>query len=155
MRDVVRDVVADIAPEELPLVDGLAVLDDTVAVRRLSRRRGSREPLGFGLGEVFTLVTPVVWLVLDHVANRAVGTAVDGMTNRARTLWRTTFRRQSEPVTVPPLSREQLAEVRQRVLETAVQRGLPEERATAIADAVVARLVLTDDGDEPGLEPAP
>ncbi|MBZ4015404.1 hypothetical protein CCS38_06525 [Streptomyces purpurogeneiscleroticus] len=149
MRDVVREVVADIAPEELPLVDGLALLDDTVAVRRLSRRRGPREPLGFGLGEVFTLVTPVVWLVLDQMANRAVGTAVDGMVEGAKTLWRKALRRQSAPVAVPPLSREQLAEVRQRVLETAAQRGLPEERATAIADAVVARLVLADEGDEP------
>jgi hypothetical protein len=40
------------------------------------------------------------------------------------------------------LTREQLGEVRQRVVEVAVQRGLDDERATAIADALVARLAL-------------
>lgn len=72
------DVVAEVAPEELPLVAGLAGFDDATAVRRLGGRGRRRETLGFGLGEVAALVTPVVWLVVDHTAQRIVGTAVDG-----------------------------------------------------------------------------
>src|SRR5437879_4790292 len=64
VRDVVREVVAEIAPTELALVDGLAQFDDATAVRRLRPRGGRREPLGFGLGEILALVTPVVWLAL-------------------------------------------------------------------------------------------
>ncbi|MFE7332909.1 hypothetical protein ACFU8W_50565 [Streptomyces sp. NPDC057565] len=37
---------------------------------------------------------------------------------------------------------EQLAEVRQRVLEVAARRGLEQERAETVADAVVARVAL-------------
>ncbi|MEV6036511.1 hypothetical protein AB0L65_35525 [Nonomuraea sp. NPDC052116] len=32
-----------------------------------------RQTLGFGLGEVAALVTPVVWLAVDHAAQRIVG----------------------------------------------------------------------------------
>ncbi|MFD5121196.1 hypothetical protein [Streptomyces sp. NPDC058385] len=64
MRDVVRDVVVQVAPDEIVLVEGLLLLDDASAVRRLSGR-GRQEPLGFGLAEAAALVTPVVRLVVN------------------------------------------------------------------------------------------
>ncbi|MEV0411465.1 hypothetical protein AB0I68_11845 [Streptomyces sp. NPDC050448] len=152
VRDVVRDVVAEVAPEELPLVAGLAGFDDATAVRRLGGRGRRRETLGFGLGEVAALVTPVVWLAVDQAAQRIAGAAVDGAASGARSALRKLLRRPAEAVTVPPLTREQLAEVRKSVLETAAQRGLEEVRALTIADAVVARLALAgpeDSGPEP------
>ncbi|MEV5145156.1 hypothetical protein AB0L14_12080 [Streptomyces sp. NPDC052727] len=142
VRDVVHDVVVEVAPEELPLVAGLAGFDDATAVRRLGGRGRRRDTLGFGLGEVAALVTPVVWLALDQAAQRIVGTAVDSGVSRAASALRKLFRRPAEAVTVPPLTREQLAQVRESVLKTAAQRGLEEERASTIADAVVARLAL-------------
>lgn len=149
VRDVVREVVTETAPEELLLMNDLARFDDAAVVRRLRRRGGRREPLGFGLSEIAALVTPVVWLVLDQMAKKAAGTAVDGMATGAKAVLHAVFRRKSAPVAIPPLTPGQLAEVRKRVLETAAHRGLEQERATAIADAVVARLALSDDGDEP------
>ncbi|MET8546028.1 hypothetical protein ABZW03_36165, partial [Kitasatospora sp. NPDC004799] len=145
VRDVVRDVVAESAAEELPLVGWLTRFDDASAVRRLAGRSRS-EPLGFGLGEVAALVTPVVWLALDQVGQRLAGAAVDGAARGLRAGLRKVFRKGSEPVTIPPLTREQLVEVRQSVLESAAQRGMAEDRASAIADAVVARLVLAGPG---------
>ncbi|MFC4015201.1 hypothetical protein ACFOY2_48865 [Nonomuraea purpurea] len=142
VRDLVHDVVAQVAPEELPLVAGLAGFDDATVVRRLGGRGRRRETLGFGLGEVAALVTPVVWLAVNHVAQRLVETGVDAGAGKARSALRKLLRRPAEPVMVPPLTREQLAEVRESVLEVAARRGLEEERASAIADAVVARLVL-------------
>ncbi|MFI5664397.1 hypothetical protein [Streptomyces sp. NPDC051684] len=142
VRDVVRDVVAEVAPEEQPLVAGLARFDDATVVRRLGDRRGRREPLGFGLGEVVALVTPVVWLAVNQTAQRVVGAALDGAAGRARAALRRLSRRPPEVVTVPPLSREQLLMVRELVLEVAAERGLAAERAEGVADAVVARLVL-------------
>ncbi len=148
MRDVVRDVVAEVAVEELPLVAGLAGFDYASAVRRLGGRSRRREPLGFGLGEVAALVTPVVWLALDQAAQKIAGAAVDGAAKGTKGALRKVFRSRAEAVTaVPPLTREQLVEVRQLVLETATQRGLGEQRASAIADAVVARLALAAPGD--------
>ncbi|MEV8322255.1 hypothetical protein [Kitasatospora sp. NPDC056731] len=146
VRDVVRDVVAEAAAEELPLVAWLTRFDDASAVRRLAGRSRS-EPLGFGLGEVAALVTPVVWLALDQVGQRIADAAVDGAAKGLRAGLRKVFRKGAVPVTIPPLTREQLVEVRQSVLDSAAQRGLAEQRASAIADAVVARLALADPGD--------
>lgn len=145
---MVRDVVAEVAAEEMPLVVGLARFDDATVIRRLGDRR-RREPLGFGLGEVAALVTPVVWLAVNQTAQQITAAAVDNAIGRARSRLRVLFRRPAETVTVPPLTREQLADVRNVVLEMAAQRGLEEERATVIADAVVARLVLAE-REDPG-----
>ncbi|MFJ2213100.1 hypothetical protein ACIQVO_26785 [Streptomyces sp. NPDC101062] len=147
VRDLVRDVVADLSPGELPMLEGLFDLDDTTAVRRLNGQGQRREPLGFGMGEIAVLITPVVWLTLDQAARRFADSAVDVTSRQSTALLRRLFRRSRPPVTVPPLTREQLAEVRRLVLESAAQRGLPAQRASEVADSVVARLVLAEPGE--------
>lgn len=146
VRDVVREVVGRVAPEELPLVDGLARSDDATVVRRLSGRGRRREPLGFGLGEIVALVTPVVWLVLNEAAQRAAAAAVDGAGKGAKRFLRKVFRRPSPPVTLPALTPEQIAEVRGRLLEAAKKQGLDDDVAQEIVDTVVKRLE-DPDGD--------
>ncbi|MFD5813992.1 hypothetical protein [Streptomyces sp. NPDC127038] len=153
VRDVVHDVVAQVAREELPLVEGLARFDDDTVGRRLGHREGQRpEPLGFGSDEVTALVTGVVWLTLDQTVRQLGERTADGVVRGAGGLLRRVLRRHTEPATVPPLTPEQLAEVRQRVLEVAARRGLGRERAETVADAVVARLALGTAQAEP---PAP
>ncbi|NLU65948.1 hypothetical protein [Streptomyces sp. HNM0574] len=150
VRDVVRAVVTDTAAEELPLVDALSVYDDATVVRRLGRRKPRRDPLGFGLGEIAVLVTPVVWLVLDQAARQFTDLAVQTGLARVRALFDRLRRRPSPPVLVPALTREQLAEVHRRVRESAQQKGLDAERAASVADSVIARLALEprDDGGD-------
>ncbi|MFD7985634.1 hypothetical protein ACFV4M_19990 [Kitasatospora indigofera] len=157
VRDVVRSVIAALAPEELPLVDGLRRFDDATVVRRLNGRSRRREPLGFGIGEVAALVTPVVWLVLDGVAQRMVSATVDRAAQGAAGALRRLLRRPAPAAQVPPLTREQLAEVRALVLAAAGQRDFPPERAAEIADAVVGRLALSPapDPSAPRAAPAP
>lgn len=145
---MVRDVVAAVAAEELPVIDGLTQFDDAVVVRRLGGRARSREPLGFGLGEIAVLVTPVVWLVLDQVAKQVADAAMNGAARGTRVLLRKVFGRRAAPVTVPPLTAEQLGEVRSRILETAARRGLDPQLALAIADTVVARLASIPPGED-------
>lgn len=150
VREVVREVVAEVAAEELPVVDGLTRFDDATVVRRLTRPR-RREPLGFGLAEVASLVTPVVWLALDQAAHRAAGCAVDGATKGVKAVIGKVFRGKSRPVTIPALTPEQLGEVRRAVMETSARRGLDGPRAETVADAVVTRLALAARG--PAQEP--
>jgi hypothetical protein len=138
--DVVRDVVADAAPAELPLVEGLSRFDDETVVRRLTRRSRPREPLGFGLDEVAVLVTPVVWIVVEEAARRVVDSAVTGAAKGLRALLRRLLGRRATPLTVPQLTREQIVEVQQRVLELAGQNGLKQERAAMLANLLGARL---------------
>jgi hypothetical protein len=150
VRDVVRCVVCEVAPDELPIVDGLCQFDNATVVRHLTGRGRRREPLGFGVDELAVLATPVVWLAVDEAAKRAAGMAVDTGATRVAALWRRLFRRRPGPATVAPLTREQLAAVHESVLRMARQRGVSERRAADIAAAVVAGLVLADPDQEAG-----
>jgi hypothetical protein len=136
---VVRDVVSEIAPEELVLLDASAALDDAQVARLLERR--NRE--GFGMGDGVELTTPVVWLVVNEAAHQSVDAVTDSAVWRdMRSVVRRLFRRRTAPVVVPPLTLDQLDEVSRSVLLAAAQRGLSEQRAQVIAHAVVARLAL-------------
>lgn len=138
VRSVVRDVVSEIAPEELVLLDASAALDDAQVARLLERR--SRE--GFGMGDGVELTTPVVWLVVNEAAHQSVDAVTDSAVWRdMRSVARRLFRKRAAFV-VPPLTLDQLDEVSRSVLLAAAQRGLSEQRARVIADAVVARLAL-------------
>ncbi|MFI0712256.1 hypothetical protein ACH4SK_16695 [Streptomyces inhibens] len=150
MRDIVRTVVAEAAPDELVLVEGLWQYDDENVVARLAGRRRSREPLGFGLQEVTALVTPVVWIVLDEAARKVVGAAVTTATDRSKAWLRRISRRPAAARAIPPLAPEQLAAVRARILELGAESGLEPGTASALAERVVARLVLRPQGQLAG-----
>lgn len=142
VRDVVRAVVAKVDEAELPVVDGLAKYDDDTVVRRLRGRGRRREPLGFGWEVIATLATPVVWLAVDQAARQIGSAAGKGATHGLKVLLRKVFRRRSAPVTVPPLTPEQLAGIREQVLKTAIERGLGKKRAEQLADTVYTQLSL-------------
>ncbi|MFI8895735.1 hypothetical protein [Streptomyces paradoxus] len=148
VRDVVRAVVTERAPHELPLVEGLFRFDDEEAVRVLDGRGPRREPLGFGLAEATALVTAVVWLVLDQVARRALDAAADGLVERGRSGLRRVLRRSATapPRTLPDLDRAQLSLVRTQILRHATERGIDADEATSLADAVVAHLATAELG---------
>lgn len=148
VREVVHDVVADVAPEELPVLAGLDGLDDDEALRRLTRRRRTREPLGFGLNEVATLATAIAWVAVQESVKRIIDPAADGVSRKVGARLRRLFHRPSASTTLPDLTREQLADIRQRVLELAEQYGVDAERATVLADRVVAQLVLGHSGTD-------
>ena len=149
VRDLVRSVVESVAPEELPLVEGLRRFDDATVTRRLSRGDGRREPLGFGIGEVAALVTPVVWLVLDGVAQQMAAPTVNSIAQRLTNMTRRLVRRPAPVAVLQAPTRDELVRIRALVLAAARQRGIPTERAEEIADAVVARLVLSDASETP------
>ncbi|MGW1892554.1 hypothetical protein ACWCP6_20300 [Streptomyces sp. NPDC002004] len=142
VRDLVRDVVAEHAAHELPLVDSLRKFDDDRVIRILTRQGRSREPLGFGYAEVAALVTPVVWLVLDQAARRAADVATESAMARGRAGVRRLLRRApaaSDRVLIE-LAPAELALVRRHILEGAAERGIERREAEALADGVVARI---------------
>lgn len=140
VRELVGDVVAEVASDELPVFESLGGLDDATVVRRLARRRRG-DPLGFGPSEIALVVMPVVWIAVDEAARQAASLAVDGTVGRIRTVLRKIFRRRRTPVELPPLTAEQLTRLRERILRAATDQGLSERRAEDIANAVIARLV--------------
>ncbi|WP_354637649.1 hypothetical protein [Kitasatospora camelliae] len=143
VRDVVVDVVTQLAPEELPLLRGLDGMPAEKVVELFGRRRRG-EPLGFGLAEAAALVTPVVWMAVDEACRAAVGAGVERAGRGFRRLWRRGGGRgHARPAVeppVPPLDARQLAAVHARVHAGAREAGLDESAAGALADCVVARL---------------
>jgi hypothetical protein len=91
--DVVRDVIAQVAPEELPLVDRLRPLGDRAAVRMLSRRKHTRDLLAFGIDEIVVLASPVVWIVVSEAVAHFTDRAITGGGRAARSGLRRLFRR--------------------------------------------------------------
>ncbi|MGK5740186.1 hypothetical protein [Micromonospora sp. URMC 103] len=148
VRDAVRDVVGEVAPDELVLVDALRRHDDDTAVRRLSRARRSRDLLGFGLGEATVLVTALVWIALDEVVRTAVGAGMAKAGTGLRGWLRARLGRPAPPRPMPALTAEQLRAVQDRVRELGVAADLTPEAAALLADRVVARLALAT-ADEP------
>jgi hypothetical protein len=150
VRDIVRETVAEVAPDELIVVEGLFRFDDDRVARLLASRTGRHEPLGFGLEEVAALVTPIVWTALDEAARQAAGEAVGRAVRRSTRWLRTITRSPAAPQVLPALTSGQLQAVRERVLELAAESGIAPEAAAALAERLVARLVLGAGGESTG-----
>ena len=143
VRAVVRAVVQEVAPEELPVIDGLSAVDDDTAVQLLSKKARQDEPLGFGVGEVVVMVTPLVWVAVNEAARKLAAAAGDGAASGVRAVVKKIFRhRKTEHRTIVPLTADQLAWVQQQVITAALDRGFGQKRASVIADSVVSRLAL-------------
>jgi hypothetical protein len=112
---VVHDVVAEVAPEELPVLAGLGRLDDDEALRPLTRPRRRREPLGFGMDTIATLATALVWVAVQESVKQMVKPPTDGLVHRLGTGLRRLFRRRSAPTVVPEFTQQQLTEIHRRV----------------------------------------
>ncbi|MFI6170467.1 hypothetical protein ACIBCN_27050 [Nocardia sp. NPDC051052] len=138
VSEVVRDVIAEVAPDELPLVDRLRPLGDEHAVRLLSRRKRGRDLLGFGIDDVMILASPVVWVVVNEAATRFTNSAISGGGKGLRRL----VRRPRAVSVVPALTRDQIAEIHTQIMDSAVRSGMDNDRARVVADSVAGRLAL-------------
>lgn len=142
VSEVVRDVITAVAPDELPLVDRLGQLDDEQVVRILGRRRRGRDLLGFGIDDMVILASPVVWVVVSEAAKQFTDSAITGGGKAARFGLRKLFRRTGAASVVPPLTREQIAEIHTQVMDSATRSGMDTDRARVVADSVAGRLAL-------------
>jgi hypothetical protein len=146
VRDLVREIVAEIAPDELVLVTGLEALDDAVILKRFKHPRRN-EPLAFGVEELLGLITPVVWLVLEKVAEKGAEDAVDGGSKQLKGWW--TNRRKPERLTVAPRPPGEYELWHAAIQATAREHNLTAEEAEALADKVVVKVVRAREADGP------
>lgn len=146
---VTRDVIAAVAPEEIPLYRPLseAYFD---APERLERAPKD-DVLGFGAGEVVVALTPIALSIVSellvHLRREVAETTAREVTGAAGGGLRALFRRfhhEAHPAAAAPgaLTREQLAEVGRMAFEKALAMRVSEPRARLLADAVVGSLVL-------------
>jgi hypothetical protein len=144
VRDVVRDVVAEYAAEEVLVLDGIGGLDDLQVTRLLTRRARRREPLGYGLDSIVPMVAPVLWVVLTEATEETTDVAVQGAFGKLRRISKRLIRRRRKtvPMVIPELTRAQIKDVRQKIFERCREAGIEEDRAMALADGVAVRLAL-------------
>jgi hypothetical protein len=67
IADVARDIVAQTAPQELPFFRATSVAYFKNPEKALKQQTGKDEMLGFGGGEVVTLLTPIVLTMMTEV----------------------------------------------------------------------------------------
>ncbi len=157
-RDLVcelsRLVLADLAPQELPLfhATSAAHFDDP---ERFRRRSNKDEMLGFGLDvalltpAVLGVVTSVVRFLVDEVAESAKEEASASVIQFVRRAFRRHKAAAEAAPAAPedaqplPLSTDQVREARQLALERALQMGVPEGTASLLADSIAGSLVVT------------
>lgn len=142
LLDVVREVVEELAPAELPVVVGLGRLDNDEITRRLQRRAGRRDPLGFGHGDVVVLTTAIVWIAVQETVKKMADSATDGIVAKLSAVARRLLHRPTPARALPRFDEDALAEVHRRVMESAKEHGFKEPRALQLADCVVRKLAI-------------
>jgi hypothetical protein len=143
VAEVSKEIVADIAPEELELVDEL--LDDYYA--NPSVHEGTDNPLGFG-SELLAASTPVIAMALhtffNFVLNEVwVSAQKEGavlIAQKMKTLLNPT-KEKEEPAL--GLTQEQLEQAKKLIKKEAMRGGMKPKKAEDLALKIVGRIVLT------------
>ncbi len=147
LDDLAREVVGEVAPEELDLFDQLAdEYHANPAPPDLTQPAGD-DALGFGLGGALIAATPAVAaaasVVLGLVMQIGFAIVSDEASDQVRQRLRALLRRdRTAPTAAPTLDREQLRQIRQAALNEALRFGMAQDEAGRIADALLRRLAL-------------
>lgn len=135
-----RRVVAEVAPQELPLFPSISAQ----LAAEPARGNGPRDdPLGFGVGEAAALLTPVILAICAEVGQYLVAAVGESLKERGKDALAARFDSwfgASEGGDTPTFTEAQRAEVRRIVQRKARELRLDAGRANLLADAVVGSL---------------
>jgi hypothetical protein len=150
MNEVARDVLADIAPQELPIFPAVSkayFADPSVALNKLRSRDTA---LGLGMESLAILLTPIVlqilaqaFQILTEAAQKAV---TDGLAKEIPDAIKMMFKRfrASGPSMPPPVGKVQLDAIRAKIRLTAKEMQLPDDKIAVLINAVTAQLAIAD-----------
>jgi hypothetical protein len=140
--EISKDIVAEIAPEELEFADEL------LEEHRQNPRHSAKEddPLGFG-ADLLVALTPVVAMavqaVVKYLAEEVLRAAKEEssalIVQKIKVFFGTAEEKKKAGVS---LSQEELAKVRTLVKKEAVRGGMPAQDAESLALQIVGRLAL-------------
>jgi hypothetical protein len=146
--DLSRDLVTQVAPQELPLFRANSEVffrnPDELAVNR----KAKDDMLGFGDGGIIVLITPVVLMVTQQVVLFVIEQVKKSAQEQGSALIDESVKKMFKkfrPVDGKkpnPLTAEQLAQVRKVALKKAQELKLSDERARLLADALVGSLAI-------------
>ena len=150
VSEIARDLLAQLAPQEKALFRSISESYFKNPEKTLSDNKAKDEMLGFGAAETITLLTPVVLAVCGDVvkfllaeAQKAMQSESTNLINETVKSWFGKFRQKDDKKSPPPLTPEQLEQVRKIATKKAQQLKLSEKNTKMLADAIVGSLALT------------
>jgi hypothetical protein len=157
VSDVARELVLQLAPQELPLFRANSAAYFQDPEKALAGQKGKDEMLGFGSGEVVVFLTPIALTVATEVvkflveevkksakdeSSAIIGDMVKRVFKKFKLAEKKDDKKKDEKKTSPALTPDQLGQVRDIALRKARQLKLSEARAKLLADAVVGSLAV-------------
>ena len=148
VTEVARDLLAQLAPQEKALFRPISESYFKNPEKTLSDNQAKDEMLGFGAAEAVTLLTPVILAVSGDVvkflfaeAQKAMQSESSNLINETVKSWFGKFRQKDDKKSPPPLTAEQMEQVRKVAVLKAKQLKLSEKNTKLLADAIVGSLV--------------
>ena len=146
VQELSKELVGQFAPEELDVFDEL-YHEYRERPAPPQAEPGTDDPLGSGLGEIIVAVTPaasaMVTAVVSFVLNEVLKASQDEASEKIKTRVKAVFNpTPAEKEKVPPLSQEQLDQVRRLAAKRGVDFGLPPEQARQMSLALIGSLSL-------------
>ena len=148
VTEVARDLLAQLAPQEKALFRPISESYFKNPEKTLSDNQAKDELLGFGAAEAVTLLTPVILAVSGDVvkflfaeAQKAMQSESSNLINETVKSWFGKFRQKDDKKSPPPLTAEQMEQVRKVAVLKAKQLKLSEKNTKLLADAIVGSLV--------------
>ena len=157
IAELSRRVVTEVAPEERRSFDPICEAYFKNPEKTLKGEGGADDLIGFGVGEVAILLTPIVLEIVKDILKDVLKDSIKGSITRnapvliqkRKMFFKRFFSSNSSQSASPqyvqlllPLNQEQLIQARQRAYERAVQLGVDADNANLIADSVTDSLQL-------------
>jgi hypothetical protein len=150
VTEVARDLLTQLAPQEKALFRSISESYFKNPEKTLSDNRAKDEMLGFGAAETVTLLTPIILAVSGDVikfllveAQKAMQSESTNLINETVKSWFGRFRQKDDKKSPPPLTPEQLEQVRKIATKKAQQLKLSEKNTKLLAEAIVGSLATT------------
>ncbi len=151
IADLSRDIVAQTAPQELPLFRSMSTAYFKDPEKLLKGQSGKDEMLGFAVAGVVIMLTPTILAIMSQVVQfliteveKSVATnSADVINVLIRKMFKK-FRPEEKKVqeNLPALTTEQLTKVRNIAYQEAHKLALPDAQAGLLADSIVGSLVI-------------
>ena len=146
VREIGRDVVTQLAPQELPIFSAASEAYFSNPGNATKRIQSEDRVLGFGLEPTAALLTPVVLAILSEmfqflvqIAKKAVEEGLETELSEVIKRMFTRFACSKSPV----LTKEQITLIHGKVLLAARDLRLSDDQAASIANAVVAQFFIS------------
>jgi DNA replicative helicase MCM subunit Mcm2 (Cdc46/Mcm family) len=144
---VAKELITELAPQEKALFHSISEAYFKDPEKALSEQKARDEMLGFGAAETITLLTPILLSVSGDVIRFLFAEAQKAMQSESSSLvsetvksWFSRFRQNDDKKSPPPLTAEQLEQVRKIAVKKAQQLKLSDKNTKMLADAIVGSL---------------